>query len=138
VYLIDTNVVSELRKKDRAHPGVLRFFRSIGADEQPAYLSIITIGELQRGVELIRHRGDTAQAELLRKWLVALLGTYESRILAFDADAALVWGRLRVPNAQNELDKQIAAVALVHDLTVVTRNIAHFANTGVRLLDPFC
>jgi len=137
VYLIDTNVVSELRKKDHAHPGVRAFFRSIVADEHCAYLSVITIGELQRGVELIRHRGDTAQADLLGKWLTGLLGAYESRILAFDADAALVWGRLRVPNAQNELDKQIAAIALVHDLTVVTRHTPHFVDTGVRLLDPF-
>lgn len=138
MYLIDTNVVSELRKKDRAHAGVRAFFRSIGADDQAAYLSVITIGELQRGVELIRHRGDAAQADLLGKWLTGLLGAYESRILAFDAEAALVWGRLRVPNAQNELDKQIAAIALVHDLTVVTRNTPHFVDTGVRLLDPFC
>jgi predicted nucleic acid-binding protein len=137
VYLIDTNVVSELRKKGRANPGVQAFFRSIAANEQLAYLSVITIGELQRGVELIRRRGDAAQAELLRKWLHALLGAYESRILAFDAEAALVWGRLRVPNALNELDKQIAAIALVHDLTVVTRNLARFADTGVGLLDPF-
>lgn len=137
MYLIDTNVVSELRKKDHANPGVQAFFRSIAADEQPAYLSVITIGELQRGVELIRHRGDGAQAQLLRKWLDALLGAYESRILAFDAEAAMVWGRLRVPHAQNELDKLIAAIALVHDLTVVTRNTPHFVDTGVRLLDPF-
>lgn len=137
MYLIDTNVVSELRKKERAHPGVARFFRALGAGDQPAYLSAITVGELQRGVALIRHRGDTAQAELLRKWLAALLRDYESRILAFDAESALVWGVLRVPDAQHELDKQIAAIALVHDLTVVTRNVRHFADTGVRLLDPF-
>jgi predicted nucleic acid-binding protein len=137
VYLIDTNVVSELRKKDRAHPGVRKFFRSIAPGDPPAYLSAITVGELQRGVALIRHRGDVAQAELLRKWLAALLRDHESRILAFDAESALVWGVLRVPNAHNELDKQIAAIALVHDLTVVTRNVEHFAATGVRLLDPF-
>ncbi len=137
MYLIDTNVVSELRKKDRANPGVRDFFASIAGDEQAAYLSAVTVGELRRGVELIRHRGDAAQAEQLGRWLDALLRDYGARILPFDAEVAQVWGALRVPNPENELDKQIAATALVHDLTVVTRNPRHFAATGVRLLDPF-
>ena len=66
-----------------------------------------------------------------------VLRDYENQILTFDADAAQVWGRLRVPHPEHELDKQIAAIALVHDLTVVTRNVQHFRASGVKLLDPF-
>lgn len=137
MYLIDTNVISEARKGTRAHPGVIDFFASVAASETPVYLSSISAGELRRGVELIRHRGDIEQARLLESWLTLVLEQYADNILAFDAAAAQVWGVLRVPNADRELDKQIAAIALVNDLTVVTRNTADFAGTGVRLRNPF-
>jgi toxin FitB len=137
VYLIDTNVISELRKKEKAHPGVVAFFLKAASQNESLYLSVVTIGELRRGVELIRRRGDTAQAALLEAWLQAKLEGFVDRILSFDTDAAQVWGRLRVPDPAHELDKQIAATALVNDLTVVTRNTADFANTGVRLMNPF-
>jgi predicted nucleic acid-binding protein len=137
VYLIDTNVISEIRKKERADRGVAAFFRRLAAQAEPAFLSSITVGELRRGVELIRHRGDAAQARLLERWLENVLADWHDRILSLDSEAAQVWGKLRVPHPQHELDKQIAAIALVNDLTVVTRNVAHFASTGVRLLDPF-
>ncbi len=137
MYLIDTNVISEIRKKTKANNGVSRFFRQLRAGDGQAYLSSITVGELRRGVELIRHRGDIPQAELLARWLTSLLESYADRILALDAHAAQVWGALRVPHPEHELDKQIAAIALVNDLTVVTRNTPHFESTGVRLLNPF-
>jgi toxin FitB len=137
VYLIDTNVVSEARKKDRANRGVIDFFADVVARDEPVYLSVITVGELRRGVELIRHRGDAQQAELLERWLEGVLDQYKDNILDLDAEAAQVWGRLRVPDAAHELDKQIAAIALINDLTVVTRNTADFASTGVRLWNPF-
>lgn len=137
MYLIDTNVVSEQRKGQKADPGVRIFFQQLQRSGEPAYLSTITIGELRRGVELIKHRGDVPQADLLAKWLDALLAEYADTILALDVEAAQVWGALRVPHHENELDKQIAAIALVNDLTVVTRKTAHFASTGVRLLNPF-
>ena len=137
MYLIDTNIISEVRKQARAHPGVLAFFQQLDARDQACYLSAVSVGELRRGIELIRHRGDQPQAALLEAWLTAVLDDYGERILPFDADAAQVWGRLRVPRAEHELDKQIAAIALVHDLTVVTRNSANFAGTGVRLVNPF-
>ena len=137
MYLVDTDVISELRKKDKADRRVTAFFKSASARDLPLYLAAVTIGELRRGVELIRHRGDTRQANMLERWLDALLAAYSESILSFDADAAQVWGRLRVPHPENPLDKQIAATALLYDLVLVTRNIRHFASTGVKLLDPF-
>jgi predicted nucleic acid-binding protein len=137
VYLVDTDVISELRRKDRVDRRVAAFFKNASARDLPLYLAAVTIGELRRGVELIRHRGDTPQAHMLERWLDALLVEYGESILSFDADAAQVWGRLRVPHPENPLDKQIAATALLYDLTLVTRNIKHFASTGVKLLDPF-
>jgi toxin FitB len=137
VYLIDTNVISEARKKDKANAGVIAFFKEVVADEIPVYLSAVSVGELRRGVELIRHRGDTQQATLLENWLVRLLESYRHSVLPFDTEAAQLWGRLRVPHAEHELDKQIAATALIHGLTVVTRNTADYAGTGVNLRNPF-
>ena len=137
MYLIDTNVISEARKQSKANAGVAAFFSKVVADETPVYLSVVSVGELRRGVELIRHRGDSQQADLLETWLHGVLNDYNENILDLDAEAAQVWGRLRVPHAEHELDKQIAAIALVNDLTVVTRNTEDFAGTGVRLANPF-
>jgi toxin FitB len=137
VYLIDTNVISEARKKDKASPGVTTFFREVADRGEPLYLSVVSLGELRRGVELIRYRGDVRQADMLEAWLTEVLEKFADRVLAFDTDAAQVWGRLRVPHPEHEIDKQVAAIALVNGLTVVTRNTADFAGTGVNLLDPF-
>lgn len=137
MYLVDTNVISEIRKADKANAGVADFFRQVTAQGAAVYLTSITIGELRRGVELIRHRGDAPQAQSLERWLEDLLRDHEGSTLVLDVDCAQVWGRLRVPHPGNELDKQIAAIALVNDLTVVTRNVSHFAHTGARLLNPF-
>jgi hypothetical protein len=137
VYLIDTNVISEARKGARANPGVRAFFDAAMTDRARLYLSAITMGELRRGVELIRHRGDNVQADRLEAWLTTVLQDYREQILPFDADVAQVWGRLRVPHYEHAIDKQLAATALIHDLTLVTRNVADFAGIGVRLLNPF-
>lgn len=137
MYLIDTNVISEARKDKTANRGVQAFFKDAANRSTDLYLSVITIGELRRGVELIRHRGDLPQSEKLKAWLAKLLATYASLILPLDQDIAQLWGRLRVPHHENAVDKQIAATALIHDLTLVTRNTQDFAGTGVRLLDPF-
>ncbi len=137
MYLIDTNVVSEVRKKSKANKGVRRFFKQIIDDKTALYISVVTIGELRRGIELIRHRGDLRQANLLERWLQSLLSEYEDFILNIDETVAQLWGRLRVPHSENTLDKQIAATALVYDLTVVSRNLKDFRKTGVRIIDPF-
>jgi toxin FitB len=136
-YLIDTNIISELRKQRKANPDVRQFFWQAAAQAAPLYLSVITIGELRRGVELIRHRGDRTQAALLETWLQTVLEDYADHILDFTALEAQVWGTLRVPHPQNALDKQIAATALTCGLTLVTRNVSDFAETGVPLLNPF-
>jgi predicted nucleic acid-binding protein len=88
-------------------------------------------------VERIRYRGDDGQAKRLGRWLKQVTTLYAESILPFDEETAHVWGRLRVPNPENPLDKQIAATALIHDLTVVTRNTEHYAPTGAQLLNPF-
>jgi len=137
MFLIDTNVISEARKGRRADPEVQAFWADAARDDTPLFLAAVTIGELRRGVELIRHRGDQLQAQLLEQWLLEVLETYGDRVLELDSDAAQIWGRLRVPNPHNAIDKQIAAIALLHDLTVVTRNTDDFAGCGVRLLNPF-
>jgi toxin FitB len=137
MYLIDTDVLSEARKGPRAHAGVRAFFAEADRAKSPLFLSVITVGEIRRGVALIRHRGDAAQARMLERWLTLMLQEFSDRILPFDADCAQMWGQLRVPHAENPLDKQIAATAYVHGLTVVTGNVAHFRATGVPLRDPF-
>jgi toxin FitB len=137
MYLIDTNVISELRKKNKTNAGVKAFFERIKKEGREIYLSVITIGELRRGVELIRYRGDAKQANLLEDWLNSLIENYKENILDFTCVDAQVWGKLRVAHHENALDKQIAATALVYDLCVVTRNVDDFKTTGARTLNPF-
>jgi toxin FitB len=137
MYLVDTNVISETRKRARANPGVRGFFARVIKERIPVFISVITVGELRRGVELIRRRGDNRQAERLETWLDGLLIEYQDFILDMDIGIAQLWGRLRVPHPEDALDKQIAATALIYDLTVVTRNQADFRQTGVRVLNPF-
>lgn len=137
MYLIDTNVISEARKKSSADPGVRRFFADVAARSEAVYLSVVTIGELRRGIELIRHRGDLPQALRLESWLQVVLTDYSDRILPLDEEIAQIWGRLRVPRPEHALDKQIAATALSYGLTVVTRNQDDFKATSVDVLNPF-
>ena len=135
--LIDTDVISELRKGGKANAGVRSFFRKAAQEGAAIYLSVVTIGELRQGVEAIRCRGDAPQAARLERWLERVSADFGQAILPFDQDAAHVWGRLRAANPENPLDKQIAATALIHDLIVVTRNVSHYETAGVESLNPF-
>jgi predicted nucleic acid-binding protein len=108
-------------------------FRNAADAATPLYISSISVGELRRGVGLVRYRGDRARARRLEIWLTLVLEQFGENVLPFDAEAAQVWGCLRVPRAEHELDEQIAAIALVNDLTVVTRNVADFAGTGAKV-----
>jgi toxin FitB len=137
MYLIDTNVISEVRKGRKTNTGVRAFFDQVLENNHDVYLSVVTIGELRRGIESIRYRGDIAQAKRLGSWLDTILIEYAEYILDIGQDISQVWGKLRVPHHENAIDKMIAATALIHGLIVVTRNVEDFKQTGVDLLDPF-
>jgi toxin FitB len=136
MYLIDTNVISEARKA-LANPGVKAFFSNVDQDNSAIYLSVVTVGELRRGVEQLRHRRDIDQANLLDVWMQQVLTDFDTRILDVDVAVAEVWGHLRVPQGDHPIDKLIAATALVYGLTVVTRNISDFKSCRCKLLNPF-
>ncbi len=133
MYLVDTNVISEARKGAKANPGVQKFFQTT----ENIYISAQTIGEIRRGLENIRHRGDLPQTRKLEKWLDLLVSDYADKILTFDEACAQVWGRLMSPHTEHPIDKQIAAIALLHDMAVVTRNVDDFRGTGVAIVNPF-
>jgi toxin FitB len=134
MFLVDTNAISELRKGSKADPGVVRLLKRV---EKDIFLPVQVIGELRQGIEKLRHRGDFLQAQRLEAWFATVLDAFALRILVFDVNCAETWGKLMGGNDQNPVDKQIAAIALVYDLTVVTRDTNDFAETGVRLLNPF-
>ena len=134
MYLLDTDVLSELRKKKR-NAGVAAFVSR--ATDGKLYVSVISLGELRYGVERIRWRGDATQADVLDVWLGQMMEIFSGYVIPFDAECAHVWGRMRVSNEENAMDKQIASIAWVNDLTPVTRNTRHYLSTGVRLENPF-
>lgn len=133
-FLLDTNVVSELRKEARVDAGVSRWISRI--DEDDLFLSVLVVGELRQGIERLRRR-DQVAARKLDRWLAALTGSYAERILPVDLTVATLWGGLNVPNALPVIDGLLAATAITHDLTLVTRNTSDVKRSGVRLLNPF-
>jgi hypothetical protein len=132
-FLLDTNVVSEIRKKV-PNTGVEAWFDSVSADE--LFLSVVVVGEIRQGIERLARR-DPAQAGVFEQWLTQLVDIYGDRIVPITIDVAQVWGRLSVPDPIPVVDGLLAATALAHDWTLVTRNGKDVASTGVRLLDPF-
>jgi toxin FitB len=134
MFLIDTNVLSERRKGRRADSGVMEFFRRA---RNEIFVPVQVAGEIEAGIERMRQRGDHPQARILEKWYRSILAEISGHFLVFDLDCAEVWGTLIGANEQNQIDKQIAAIALMHDLTIVTRNTRHYDGTGVRVLNPF-
>lgn len=132
-WLVDTNVLSELRKGIRAHPGIRAWFAD--TREAELFTSVLVLGEIRRGIELIRRR-DGPSALALEQWLDRLAGDFAERVLPIDARVADLWGSLNVPDPIPTVDGLLAATALVHDLVLVTRNVRDVERTGVRLLDP--
>jgi toxin FitB len=133
-YLIDTNVISELRKGDRADPGVASWFADL-ADEA-VFLSVLTLGEIRRGIESIRRR-DPKAAAALDSWLGRVSDAHGDRVLPVDRAIAEEWGRMNVPDPLPVVDGLLAATAKVNGLTLATRNTADVARTGVDFVDPF-
>ena len=135
MYLLDTNVVSELRRAGKAHPSV-----KMWADTLPSagfYLSVISILELEIGILLIERR-DRKQGSILRAWMDGhVLPTFAGRILAIDTAVAQRCAAFHVPDPRSDRDALIAATALVHGMTVVTRNVGHFQPMGVAVINPW-
>jgi predicted nucleic acid-binding protein len=137
MYLLDTNVISELRKLRRglAHPSVVAWAKSVSAEE--LYVSVLTLEELEVGVLRIERR-DSYQGAPLRDWLDnAVIPSFENRILPVDLAVARRSAKLQVPNPCPIRDGFIAATAFVHKLTLVTRNVSDFRRAGVPLINPW-
>jgi hypothetical protein len=137
MYLLDTNVVSELRKSDtsRADPRVKAW--SENQSIESTFLSVITIMELEQGT-LLMERRDLRQGAMLRAWFEGqILREFDGRVLPVDMPIARRCAALHVPDPCSYRDSLIAATALVHGMTVVTRNVSHFAHTGVKILSPW-
>jgi len=132
-WLVDTNVLSELRKGVRAHVGIRAWFDD--AREGELFTSVLVLGEIRRGIESIRRR-DAPSALALEQWLARLASDFAERVLPVDARVADRWGNLNVPDPIPTVDGLLAATALVHDLILVTRNVRDVERTGVRLWDP--
>lgn len=133
--LLDTNVLSELRKRERADPRVRAWSKTV--DETGVWLSVLVLGEIRCGIEALRPR-DAEAARHLDLWLGRIERTYEGRVLVVDRFVAAEWGRLNaVHGPLSSIDGLLAATALVHDLTLVTRNTKDVARTGALVLNPF-
>jgi toxin FitB len=133
-FLLDTNVLSEVRKGARANPGVQTWFAQVR--DEDLYLSVMVLGEVRQGIESIRRR-DIAGAQQLEVWFKGLGRLFSGRVLSVDERVADAWGKLNVPNPLPTTDGLLAATAQVHGLTVVTRNLRDLRRTGVATLDPF-
>jgi hypothetical protein len=135
MYLLDTNVVSELRKARSGNAKVIAWAQSVSTSS--LFLSVITVLELETGI-LLMERRDPAQGRVLRVWLEShVLPAFMGRILPVDVPVAQCCAKLHVPDPRSDRDALIAATGLVHGMTVITRNIADFQATGVTLLNPW-
>ena len=133
-FLLDTTVLAELRKGDRANANVRSWFDAL--DPSEIRLSVVTVGEIRRGVENVQRR-DPAAASALERWLARLVRDYGDAILPIDVAVAEAWGRLNVPNAVPSIDGLLAATAQVYGLTLATRNTRDVARTGIEVVNPF-
>jgi toxin FitB len=133
-FLLDTNVISEIRKRDRAHRKVASWVARTPVGEMGT--SVIVLAEIRRGIELKR-RSDPEQAASLDRWFAQMRTRLGDRVLPIDEPVAEAWALLSVPDPLPLIDGLLAATAKVHGLTLVTRNVADIARTGVSVLDPF-
>lgn len=133
-FLIDTNVLSELRKKERANTGVQHWFAGVAGES--LYLSVLVVGEVRNGIERLRRR-DSVAADNLERWLSKVQTDMAGKILPVTTSIADRWGRLNAPDPLSVIDSLLAATALEHDLILVTRNVDDVKRTGVKLLNPF-
>jgi toxin FitB len=135
MYILDTNVISELRRGRKTHPKVKQWAEALPSAS--LYISVISVLEMEIGILLIERR-DKEQGAILRAWMDRhVLPTFSGRILAIDTAVAQRCATLHVPNPRSDRDALIAATALVHGLTVATRNVAHFERTGVGVINPW-
>jgi predicted nucleic acid-binding protein len=132
--LLDTNVLSELRKGARADPRVRAWIETV--DDGDIHLSTLVLGELRRGIELVRKK-DPRQAVALERWLTRIVADHSERILPVDHRVAEEWGRLMARRSGSVVDTLVAATALVHGLTLATRNVKDVSWTGVAYVNPF-
>ena len=133
-FLLDTNIISEIRKRDRAHPNIVRWVARTPVEEIGT--SVLVLAEIRRGIELKR-RSDPEQAKSLDRWFSQMRTGLRDRVLPIDEPVAEAWALLGIPNPLPLIDGLLAATAKVHGLTLVTRNVADIAVAGVSLLDPF-
>jgi toxin FitB len=131
MYLLDTNIVSEAR---RGSPEATAWIRSVRG--RNLHVSVITLGEIMRGIQL-KERKDPKAAAILAEWLIALRELHRETVLPVTEAVALEWGRLSAERSRNTADGLIAATARVHDLILVTRNVADFEDTGVSIVNPW-
>jgi toxin FitB len=133
-YLIDTNIISEIRKRDRCDARVAAWYASI--DDEGIYLSVLVLGEIRRGIERVR-RSDPAQARALEKWLNELTKSFADRILPVDQPVADTWGRMDAERPLSTIDALLAATEKVNGMTLVTRNSSDVVGLGAPVLNPF-
>ena len=133
-YLIDTNIISEIQKGNKADPGVKKWYATV--DEDQIYLSVLVMAELQQGIELLRRR-DVKQAKILDKRMRTFRETMEDRILPINLNIAMRWAKNNVPDRFPVIDGLLAATAIEYDLILVTRNVKDVERSGARLLNPF-
>lgn len=134
MYLVDTNVMSELRKGERCAVKVARWYAEV--PDQDLFTSVLVLGEVQRGVATLQSR-DPAQAKALTDWLGAMTRNFHERIVPVDLPVALEWGQLNARRTYPIIDALLAATAIAHDFVLVTRNVDDIGGSGVRYLNPF-
>ncbi len=132
--LVDTNVVSELKRGRHADPRVVAWFSKMPIE--CVFTSVIVLGEIRRGIELVARR-DKSQAEMLERWYASIRERLANRILAVDEPVMMIWSKISVPHLLPAYDGLIAATALAHSMTVVTRNALDYQRAGVDVLDPW-